>query len=103
MRRLFHDLLLVSELTVQDLLDMNALFRRLIKDALVITIFPIPLARLMGLMFTDASLANRNDCATQCAYIACMTDVAILDGNSYRIWGRANTAGVYVPFENPSP
>ena len=66
--------------TVQDLLDMNALFRRLKKDAVIITIFPIPLARLIGLMFTDASLANRKDCATQCAYIACMTDVAILEG-----------------------
>ena len=67
--------------TVQDLLDMNALFRRLKKDAVTITIFPIPLARLTGLMFTDASLANRSDCATQCAYVACMTDASILDGH----------------------
>ena len=40
---------------VSDLQEMNALFRRLKKDAVVITIHSIPLDRLKRLVFTRVS------------------------------------------------
>ena len=65
---------------VQDLLDMNALFRRLRKDAVVIQIFSIPLDRLTALIFSDASLGNCKDGGSQVCYVACVADQSILDG-----------------------
>ena len=70
---------------VSDLLEMNALFRRLKKDAVVITIHSIPLNRLKGLVFTDASLANNKDQRTQVCYLACMADQSILDGKEAKV------------------
>ena len=49
---------------VQDVLDMNAFFRRLKKDAVVIQIFSIPLDRLTAPIFSDASLAEDRRSAT---------------------------------------
>ena len=65
---------------VADLLEMNALYRRLKKDAVVITIHAIPLNRLRALVFSDASLGNNADCSTQVFYLACCCDASILDG-----------------------
>ena len=65
---------------VADLLEMNALYRRLKKDAVVITIHAIPLNRLRALVFSDASLGNNADCSTQVCYLACCCDASILDG-----------------------
>ena len=50
---------------VADLLEMNALYRRLRKDAVVIKIQPIPLHQLKALIFSDASLGNNADYSTQ--------------------------------------
>ena len=71
---------------VRDLQEMNALFRRLKKDAVVITIHSIPLNRLKGLVFTDASLANnKEDQRTQVCYLACMADQSILEGKEAKV------------------
>ena len=70
---------------VSDLLEMNALYRRLEKDAVVITIHSIPLNRLKGLVFTDASLANNKDQRTQVCYLACMADQSILEGKEAKV------------------
>ena len=59
---------------------MNALLRRLKKDQVVITIHSIPLDRLKGLLFTDASLANNADGRNQVCYVCCMADASILEG-----------------------
>ena len=62
------------------------MFRRLNKDAVVITIHSIPLNRLKGLVFTDASLANnKEDQRTQVCYLACMADQSILEGKEAKV------------------
>ena len=52
---------------------------------MVITIHPILLNRLRGLVFTDASLANNKDQRTQVCYLACMADQSILDGKEAKV------------------
>ena len=59
---------------------MNALLRRLKRDAVVITIHSIPLENMVGVMFSDGSLANNIDLRTQVCYVACVSDSSILDG-----------------------
>ena len=70
---------------VQDLLDMNALLRRLKKDAVVLQIFPIPLSRLTGVIFSDASLGNCKDGGSQVCYVACVADQEILEGSETNV------------------
>ena len=65
---------------IADLLELNALYRRLRKQEVVIKIQPIPLERLTGLMFSDASLGNNADCSTHVCYLACCCDSKIQEG-----------------------
>ena len=51
----------------------------------MITIHSIPLNRLKGLVFTDASLANNKDQRTQVCYLACMADQSILEGKEAKV------------------
>jgi hypothetical protein len=67
--------------TVKDMQEMNATLRRLQQSVDVpIRIRPIPLNRLTGLVFTDASLGNAEGHKSQLAYLACCADVSIQKG-----------------------
>ena len=59
---------------VGDLQEMNALFRRLKRGAVVITIHSIPLENMVGVVFSDASLGNNDGCKTQVCHVACVAD-----------------------------
>ena len=46
----------------------------------MLQIFPIPLPRLTGVIFSDASLGNCKDGGSQVCYVACVADQEILEG-----------------------
>ena len=64
--------------SVKDMQEMNATLRRLQQSVDVpIKVRPIPLSRLTGLVFTDASFGNAEGNKLQLAYLACCADVSI--------------------------
>ena len=66
---------------VKDLTECNVAFKRLQATADVpIKILPIPLERLVGVVFTDASLGNAKDGHSQLAWLACVADQDIAVG-----------------------